>query len=454
MKTSVHELAAAHPSRIALLLAIFLSVMIMLSASCPAGGLDRKYLESAKSEPELSEKDVMAAINRWTGEIYGGSDAAALAYTWACLIDPATADIAAEWRKATAGCPTVEEKVAAIDAWNNENMCHTQMLEDFADKPGKDPWGSTLEGTPTFRKLLPSEMKAMERLTGRISGKCMTLANLLLAAFVHMDIDPDDIAIVHVQMPNFQHGAAMFMWDGEMVRTNNHRIGMFYGPGAPPAFPPAPMPVIALYNNRFYSPGGFSAPAGCMNKGAFDGDGTLMEKIVEKCCGGAEIPQAGKKANFDFSDPGKLRRELLGGKGAGDETAALAKYAYQSLYVKHPEYYLKASLREPHVRELAAGLDGIDAIIRWVRENTEAESIFPDAAERIMTADQVIVFGTGGPADRAVLLWTLLKHKGIDSEIIITEDNAYVCAGGACCAMDAVRVTQMIGEPVITVSLE
>ncbi|HSG29039.1 MAG TPA: hypothetical protein VLA34_11205, partial [Candidatus Krumholzibacterium sp.] len=293
-----------------------------------AAGLDARYLETAKAEPDLDERDVFAAINRWTYDIYntrssapgasgdgttssgvsgdgqagsgvsdpgspgGFSGAAALAYNWACLIDPVTAEIAAEWKKAMAGAETVAEKIAAIDAWNEQNMYHTQMTDYFKDMPGQDPWGVTLDGKPTFRKLLPSEMKAMTKLTGRISGKCMTLANLLAACLIHSGVRPDDIAIIHVQMPNFQHGAAIFNWDGEMARTNNHRMGMFYGTGGPPSFPPAPTPVIALYNSRFYNPGGFVSPAGCMDKGTFKADRALMPQVVTKCCGGVPIPEA------------------------------------------------------------------------------------------------------------------------------------------------------------------
>jgi hypothetical protein len=437
--------------------------------------LNKEYFEAADSEPELSDGDVFAAINRWTTEIYAKSPEAALAYTWACLIDPVTAEIAREWSQAMAGASTVEGKVAAIDAWNEKNMCHTQMLDLFKDRPGQDPWGIAHDGIPTYKKLLPSEMKAMRALTGKISGKCFTLANLLVAGLVHVGVDFDDLAIIHFQMPNYQHGAAMFRWDGELVRTNNNRMGMFYGEGAPPTIPPEPMLVIALYNNRFYSSGGFSVPVGCMDEGAFDGDGSLMSQIVEKCCGEADIPEADRQAEYDFSDIDGLKRAIFEGVEGGtkrkarrkekgpqadgpmtgaDATPWLAKYAYQSLYVKHPENYLRASLRESHTRGLADTLNGVDATLEWMRQNISGSSIFPDCDERLMTADQVLVFKTGAAADKGVLLWTLLKHNGLQSELVLTDETAYIHADEKWYDMKTMEKAQAPERTILTIDVD
>ena len=92
-------------------------------------------------------------------------------------------------------------------------------------------------------------------------------------------------------------------------------------------------------------------------------------------------------------------------------------------------------------------------MLEWMRHNLEEGSIFPDAEERIMTADQVIVFKTGSPADRGVLLWTLLKHKGIDSELILTGDTAVVHAGQVWCDMKTIQLTEPVENPEMVIGL-
>jgi hypothetical protein len=93
----------------------------------------------------------------------------------------------------------------------------------------------------------------------------------------------------------------------------------------------------------------------------------------------------------------------------------LAKYAYQSLYVKHPEYYLSASLNSSVVRNLAASLNSEIEIFEWIRTHIRYGSIFNNGEERLMTADQVLVFQQGSYKDQAVLAFTLLRHLGISS---------------------------------------
>ena len=65
-------------------------------------------------------------------------------------------------------------------------------------------------------------------------------------------------------------------------------------------------------------------------------------------------------------------------------------------------------------------------IIEWINNHIRTGSIFSDSEERIMTADQVLVFQQGGLKDKAVLAYSLLKHKGYEPEIKISKDNAFI----------------------------
>ena len=62
MRNGSREHVMFRPVWIPVLLTGLVSAVILFSAGCLAGGLDGKTLEYAESEPELSEKDVMAAI--------------------------------------------------------------------------------------------------------------------------------------------------------------------------------------------------------------------------------------------------------------------------------------------------------------------------------------------------------------------------------------------------------
>jgi hypothetical protein len=129
--------------------------------------------------------------------------------------------------------------------------------------------------------------------------------------------------------------------------------------------------------------------------------------------------------------PDKIEREsalsaIFGKSNATNGLAVLTKYAYQSLYVKNPELYVRASLRAPQAKELTGRLDSADDIITWITTNVTQGSIFGDEENRIMVADQVIVFKTGGPKDQAVLACTLLTLKGYHPVMTITTESAYL----------------------------
>lgn len=421
-------------------------------AAPPHASLDSSLLASTSNEPDLDESDVLAAINRWSGELYGDHPQAALAYTWACQLDPVTAEIAGQWREATKGAESVEEKVAAIDAWNAAHMSHTQMQPQFSELAGKDPWGLTTEGGPTFRKLLPSEMKAMRGLTGSISGKCMSLANLLLCGLTQIGVRPEDMAVIHVRMGKANHAAVMFLWDGELVRTNNHRLGMFYGAGYHAPYPPAPTPILALYNQSFFNGGGYDAPVGILNEGKIALDRPLMNQVVTLLGGPSVVPESAKPITAPFAEPDRFREWIFSGE---DHDAGvvpwLTRYAYQSLYVKHPGHYLTASMREPHARELATKLTEPMAMLEWMRNKLAKSSIFGDESARIMTADQVIVFGTGGPADRGILYCTLLRHNGIPAELVLSANGAYVHLSTLWCDMQTMKLVHSAPEPLLVI---
>ncbi len=392
------------------------------TAAAPNLDLNPVLAQAAEQELPLSERDILAAVNRWHRELFAHNETASCAYMLAMLLDPVTTDLRTQFHELIAGCASPEEKIARIREWTMEHMSHTQFDPKFEKYPGNDPWGLAEGGGPTYRKLLPSEMHAMAFHTGHISGKCMTLAHLLGAVFIQMGVAPEDVLYLHLQTGDMRHGVAMLRYDDRLFAINNQVV-------MPVPFRegtnPQPLDLVAIYNHDARAPCHLRVPVGSM-------DSTLLvtsERLVDGFLDDQEVPRdllhRPRVVDCDLRDPVALAEQIFTNPGSSPATS-LARYAYQSLHVKHPGYYLTASLRTSAPRELAAQLSRVPELFTWIREHVADGSIFPDGPTRLMTADQVLVFQQGSPKDKAVLAYTLLTHKGHEPTMIITTGNAYV----------------------------
>jgi len=425
--------------------------------SVPVGAQDEaetvlvpRYLETIGQEITPETATIMTAINRWHSDLYPDDPLAATAYHRACLIDPVTFKLARTWEEVSAGASTTAEKVIQIDTWNSRNLCHTQAQTMFQNFPGSDPWGFATDGGPTYRKLLPSEMEAMRGLTGRISGKCMTLANLLTAAFIHLGVDPRDIVMVISRQDQMRHGAALLVWDGVPIMTNNHRMAPLYM-GLAPDTNPVPLTVEALYNQAFFAGIDFVIPAEGLGRELFASDGYLMPAFVQRYSQEEAVPEAFTDPSALLADPARFREQIFAEPGDLDG-AWLTRYAYQSLYVARPERYVQASMLESHTRDLAGQIHEPDEIITWIRENISYGSIFADAADRIMTTDQVLVFDRGGWKDQGVLACALMALNGYEPELLICPETALVAWDGRVVDLATGNEAERPVNPLLTIS--
>lgn len=404
------------------------------TAGAPNLALSPQLVELTRTECAVDARDAIEAINRWTGELYPYNEKASCAYMLAMLLDPVTAQVREAFERASAGGGgTPAEKIAQINEWTLAHMSHTQFDPAFADFPANDPWG-TIDTGPggTYRKLLPSEMKAMRFHTGRISGKCMTLAHLIAGAFLQMGVAPDDLFILHMRTgPRMTHGAALFRYEGELFTINNMAVGpapLENGTNA------HPLEVIGLYNHLLQQPCHLAMAAGTTDAALLSNAPSLLDGFVENYRLDARLTEHPHALPCPLADRHALLRCVVE-QSPASEVACLTKYAYQSLYVTHPEYYVAASLRTSAPYELAKALGdargGAEAVFAWIAGHIAGGSIFPDHGHRIMTADQVLVFQQGSPKDKAVLAATMLTHLGIDSEMLLTDADAYVRTEGA-----------------------
>lgn len=123
----------------------------------------------------------------------------------------------------------------------------------------------------------------------------------------------------------------------------------------------------------------------------------------------------------------------------------LAHYAFRDLWVEHPEAYLEAAARGHLTRKRAAGVTSLAGALDVVREVAGRDSIFDDL-ERIALPDEVLLFGTGAHRDRALLLYTILRHAPyLDQaekdalQLVFTDVDSFVLAGDDVIAVTALR---------------
>ncbi|MBN2602358.1 MAG: hypothetical protein JXR87_10225, partial [Candidatus Marinimicrobia bacterium] len=299
---------------------------------------------------------------------------------------------------------------------------HTQTEAMFTEIPWHDPWGLDLpSGQARYKKLLPTEMKAMSGLTGKISGKCMTLAHLLAGIFYWLGSEQDDIMIFVTQNPGYRHANAMLIYEDSLIFTNNQYLALISD--YPDGSIPGPISILGIYNHEKAINWEYTIQD-YLSVSTFKGSESAMETF---CNYFNVAPQCiFKPYQLDHF---RSRRDLVDkiySNRLNSELAFLSKYAAQSLYVKHPEYYLKASIQCSGPKDLAVTFSSPDDVFNWVQSNLDSCSIFPESGEHIMTADQVLVFKTGSIKDKAVFAFTILAHLGIKPVLYLGPDDAVI----------------------------
>ena len=110
-----------------------------------------------------------------------------------------------------------------------------------------------------------------------------------------------------------------------------------------------------------------------------------------------------------------------------DSPYTLAKYNSRSLLVKKPEIYAIASIKGVKLAELVSTVlkdKNTEEIMAWIKEHITGE-IYTQPTQ-IMLADETIIFSAGRSQDKALLTFSILNKKGINSEIIIGESGSYI----------------------------
>lgn len=342
---------------------------------------------SAIASTVLEQK--ISLINKWHYELYSSENFESLAVLLnACVNDPVVEDLIGEqgfsknW---------TSESVLMVSDWALTGIAHTQFLDEFKNNPGKDPWGA-IDHIPTYKKLLPGEMLAMEKFSTKYTGKCTSITHLVFAVFRKLGMGKRDCAVLRLD----GHTIAIVKVGGACFLIDNNRIQL--------------LTELLIDEVLEYEILGFYTD-GISYKGRFKLDRDMMTS--ESCLVDSIID----KASIDES---KISSREQGGD--------YMEYALQSLHVADPDLYVDASVRGPLVLELSKDLNDVDSTFRWIEENVKQGHVL-GTSDRIQTADQTIVFKVGNHTDVGLLVLSILRIRGNDAELKITGDDAYLIQG-------------------------
>ncbi len=115
-----------------------------------------------------------------------------------------------------------------------------------------------------------------------------------------------------------------------------------------------------------------------------------------------------------------------------DSIYEFALYAFRRLDVPHPQVYVRAALRDYNVKRMAQGITELSDALSIVASIRGRDSIF-GSRDRIAMPDETSYFKTGSDKDKALLLYTLLRHSPIgDTESVIglSNENSFVSYQG------------------------
>jgi len=115
-----------------------------------------------------------------------------------------------------------------------------------------------------------------------------------------------------------------------------------------------------------------------------------------------------------------------------DSIYEFALYVFRRLDVPHPQVYVRAALRDYNVKQLAQGITELSDALSIVAGIEGRDSIF-GSKDRIAMPDETLYFKAGSDRDKALLLYTLLRHSPIgDTESVIglSNDNSFVSYQG------------------------
>lgn len=387
-----------------ILLIIIFSCLLYLNAC-----IDKNIEDVSIIDEKFNEECAISLINKWHSSLYDSDKYYLLTELLnACIQDSKIKDILKELELKE---KLDQKELDKISNWTENNITHTQILDVFKDKPGKDPWGQTKE-TPTYKKLLPSEMEAMKIFSGKYTGKCTSITNFIYALLKNEGMNSENCVILRTK----GHTLALLSLNNRNYCINNNRI---YELNDRELIEISNYTYYGFYNDKHSYKGKLN-----LDDSVFCSEYSLFESLIR------------------FND---IKEEDIYNKSSDNR---YLKYALQELTVNHPELYIEASIKGPLVNELAKEIKNEKDIIEWITNNINNGSIFTNDYS-IQTADQTITFNKGTAKDKGLLMSSLLRINNQSCELLITKNDAYIKKEGRIYSMNSLSIVKDINDEVI-----
>ncbi len=254
-----------------------------------------------------------------------------------------------------------------------------QTFSIYKDLPGRNPWGKT--DKPVYRKSLPSEMKAAQRLVEMYAGDCSSISNLSTALCRINGIPEDDVFIIRTK----EHSVGLIQYNSELYLFDNTWVEKL---DAVELLMLNRYKVTGFYNDQY-----FSKKYVFITKKGLSGKGTLKEKLESRY-------------KIKFHDI-----------HAYYTPQSIEYYTRIALQEKSTDIVdiINASVKGPLLKEICSEKSTIDDLVDWINLNIDSKPLF--SYDAFMTPDQVIVFKTAGTLDKALFLWCYCRIKNIPSEL-------------------------------------
>lgn len=390
------------------------------------------FMDSARLEAKLDVETAFRAVVKWYRYLQVDPilDAAIILST---LCSPRAWMLASE----VASCTSLGlDPATAIASVLEANVRHARRF--FQDTAV--PWGSVL-GMPTAPNISLDEMMAFRPMTGWITGSCGSLQYLNTVMWRLSGVSSEDILQLRLLSDLGMHeitcaavSGRHYLGSAEYILTGGRLFLPFIDPGS--------IKLYAMYNDSWYwdlrGRTGF-APQGTIRRFV-----SLLQDVspllsTDSC---SNQPDDGiNPVNPPTLRPGAVwagsceMTQDVYRRGASMHIAALARYARQGLFVAHPEAYILACDRGPLVSDAARELKKADDVISLVCRTVTRPSIYLEP-DRIMYPDQCLAFSAGGPFDKGLLAWALLRQLGLEPSLLLGVDarghrEAYISYQGS-----------------------
>lgn len=339
-----------------------------------------------------------------------------------------------------------DDYIKGLSSYNRMNIEHLTYVSERVDKDEPiQEWHSLML---SYLKFLNYDvMHSLRDNYGNTIGACADISSMNVAMLRLFGVAPEDIVLLTIP----EHAITSFSYKGEDYITDNayffkHKGNNIYDDviGVLQDIDYGQFEdynkVIGICNDAYYTTG--FTMEGIMTQetfGNFIDRYDFKEKYQEDINYFQLEPD---KEDFPLSYPHveveikrndsskKVAHDILDqvyklSKDTPESQYTLAKYGYQTLLVKYPEFYIRENAKTQLIKEYSRKLKNPEAMIEFVKDSINGESIFKEP-HRVMDPEQVIVTERGGAKDKAVLLHALMSNNDIKAYVLFTDEKTYL----------------------------